>query len=162
MRKSTSSKPTSTMPASRASVGGSAPNTKKSVSTAIRGRRFPISVSASVDSILRELIERFGWEPEEQDGNIIALTRDKATDYPRARRADRAQRRAVREHPLHLCRIHSAYSRAVGSDRAARHHFPRTGHAAGKPLGRDRVGAEATLPHHGAVHAQGRRRSASA
>ena len=27
---------------------------------------------------MRELIERFGWEPEEQDGNIIALTRDKA------------------------------------------------------------------------------------
>jgi glutamate--cysteine ligase len=31
-----------------------------------------------VDHILRELIDRFGWEPEEQDGNIIALTRDKA------------------------------------------------------------------------------------
>ena len=31
-----------------------------------------------VDRILRELIERFGWEPEEQDGNIIALSRDKA------------------------------------------------------------------------------------
>jgi glutamate--cysteine ligase len=31
-----------------------------------------------VDHILRELIERFGWEPEEQDGHIIALTRDKA------------------------------------------------------------------------------------
>ncbi|HEV2666274.1 MAG TPA: glutamate--cysteine ligase, partial [Blastocatellia bacterium] len=31
-----------------------------------------------VDRILRELIERFGWEPEEHEGNIIALTRDKA------------------------------------------------------------------------------------
>jgi glutamate--cysteine ligase len=31
-----------------------------------------------VDRILRELIERFGWQPEEHDGNIIALTRDKA------------------------------------------------------------------------------------
>jgi len=31
-----------------------------------------------VEFILRELIERFGWEPQEQDGHIIALMRDKA------------------------------------------------------------------------------------
>jgi glutamate--cysteine ligase len=31
-----------------------------------------------VEFILRELIERFGWEPQEQDGHIIALARDKA------------------------------------------------------------------------------------
>ena len=31
-----------------------------------------------VEFILRELIERFGWQPEEQDGHIIALMRDKA------------------------------------------------------------------------------------
>ncbi len=31
-----------------------------------------------VEFILRELIERFGWEPQEQDGHIIALARDNA------------------------------------------------------------------------------------
>jgi glutamate--cysteine ligase len=31
-----------------------------------------------VDRILRELIDRYGWEPEEQEGNIIALAREKA------------------------------------------------------------------------------------
>ena len=42
------------------------------------GQAIPYFGKRSVDFILRELIERFGWEPEEQDGNIIALTRDKA------------------------------------------------------------------------------------
>src|SRR5574341_1824335 len=31
-----------------------------------------------VEYILRELMERFGWEPEEQEGHIVALSRDKA------------------------------------------------------------------------------------
>jgi len=31
-----------------------------------------------VEFILRELIERFGWEPQEQEGHIIALARDNA------------------------------------------------------------------------------------
>jgi glutamate--cysteine ligase len=42
------------------------------------GQAIPYFGKRGVNFILRELIERFGWEPEEQDGNIIALTRDKA------------------------------------------------------------------------------------
>lgn len=42
------------------------------------GQAIPYFGKRGVDFILRELIERFGWEPEEQEGNIIALTRDKA------------------------------------------------------------------------------------
>jgi glutamate--cysteine ligase len=42
------------------------------------GQAIPYFGRLGVDFILRELIERFGWEPEEQDGNIIALMRDKA------------------------------------------------------------------------------------
>jgi glutamate--cysteine ligase len=42
------------------------------------GQAIPYFGKRGVDSILRELIERFGWEPEEQEGNIIALARDKA------------------------------------------------------------------------------------
>jgi glutamate--cysteine ligase len=42
------------------------------------GQAIPYFGPRGVDRILRELIERFGWQPEEQDGNIIALTRDKA------------------------------------------------------------------------------------
>ena len=42
----------------------------------VPGRRVPPSPEAV--AALRELIERFGWAPEEQDGHIIALSRDKA------------------------------------------------------------------------------------
>jgi glutamate--cysteine ligase len=42
------------------------------------GKAIPYFGKRGVDYILRELIERFGWEPEEQDGHIIALSRDKA------------------------------------------------------------------------------------
>jgi glutamate--cysteine ligase len=42
------------------------------------GQAIPYFGPRGVDRILRELIERFGWQPEEHDGNIIALTRDKA------------------------------------------------------------------------------------
>ena len=42
------------------------------------GQAIPYFGPRGVDRILRELIERFDWEPEEHDGNIIALTRDKA------------------------------------------------------------------------------------
>ena len=42
------------------------------------GKAIPYSGRRGVEFILRELIERFGWEPEEQDGHIIALSRDKA------------------------------------------------------------------------------------
>jgi glutamate--cysteine ligase len=42
------------------------------------GQAIPYFGPRGVEYILRELIERFGWEPEEQDGHIIALSRDKA------------------------------------------------------------------------------------
>jgi glutamate--cysteine ligase len=42
------------------------------------GKAIPYFGPRGVDRILRELIERYGWQPEEQDGNIIALSRDKA------------------------------------------------------------------------------------
>jgi glutamate--cysteine ligase len=38
-------------------------------------RAIPYVGRRGVQAILRELIERYGWEPEEQDGNIIALQR---------------------------------------------------------------------------------------
>jgi glutamate--cysteine ligase len=42
------------------------------------GQAIPYFGPRGVNHILRELIERFRWEPEEQDGHIIALSRDKA------------------------------------------------------------------------------------
>lgn len=42
------------------------------------GKAIPYYGPRGVDRILRELIDRYGWQPEEQDGNIIALSRDKA------------------------------------------------------------------------------------
>jgi glutamate--cysteine ligase len=42
------------------------------------GKAIPYFGPRGVDRILRELIDRYGWDPEEQDGNIIALSRDKA------------------------------------------------------------------------------------
>jgi glutamate--cysteine ligase len=42
------------------------------------GQAIPYFGKRGVAFILRELIERFGWDAEEQDGNIIALSRDKA------------------------------------------------------------------------------------
>ena len=42
------------------------------------GKAIPYFGPRGVDRILRELIDRYGWQPEEQDGNIIALARDKA------------------------------------------------------------------------------------
>ena len=42
------------------------------------GKAIPYSGPRGVESILKRLIDRFGWEPEEQDGHIIALSRDNA------------------------------------------------------------------------------------
>ena len=42
------------------------------------GKAIPYYGPRGVARILLELIDRYGWEPEEQDGNIIALARDKA------------------------------------------------------------------------------------
>lgn len=41
-------------------------------------KAIPYSGPRGVEFILRELIDRFGWEPEQQDGHIIALARDNA------------------------------------------------------------------------------------
>lgn len=41
------------------------------------GKAIPYFGPRGVDRILRELIDRFGWEPQEQDGYIIALKRNK-------------------------------------------------------------------------------------
>jgi len=41
------------------------------------GQAIPYFGSRGVERILREMIERYGWEPEEQEGNIIALSRDR-------------------------------------------------------------------------------------
>jgi glutamate--cysteine ligase len=41
------------------------------------GKAIPYFGRRGVDVILRGLIERYGWEPEEQDGHIIALKRGK-------------------------------------------------------------------------------------
>lgn len=38
-------------------------------------RAIPYSGPRGVEAILRQLTERYGWEPEEQDGHIIALKR---------------------------------------------------------------------------------------
>ena len=66
------------------------------------GQAIPYFGKRGVDFILRELIERFGWDAEEQDGNIIALTPRQGADHLGARRSNRAQRRALRQHSLHL------------------------------------------------------------
>jgi len=42
------------------------------------GKAIPYFGNRGVERILRELIDRFGWEPEEQGRYIIALSRDKA------------------------------------------------------------------------------------
>jgi glutamate--cysteine ligase len=42
------------------------------------GKAIPYSGPRGVESILKRLIDRFGWQPEEQDGHIIALSRDNA------------------------------------------------------------------------------------
>src|SRR5574341_2385046 len=42
------------------------------------GQAIPYFGPRGVEYILRELMERFGWEPEEQEDHIVALSRDKA------------------------------------------------------------------------------------
>jgi glutamate--cysteine ligase len=41
------------------------------------GRAIPYSGPRGVEFILREMVERYDWQPEEQDGHIIALARGK-------------------------------------------------------------------------------------
>lgn len=43
----------------------------------LTGQAIPYFGPRGVDRILREMIERYGWEPDEQDGNIIALSRER-------------------------------------------------------------------------------------
>jgi glutamate--cysteine ligase len=42
----------------------------------VTGKAIPYFGPRGVERILRELIDRFGWEPDEQDGHIIALKRN--------------------------------------------------------------------------------------
>jgi glutamate--cysteine ligase len=43
------------------------------------GRAAPFSGPRGIETLLRELAERFGWEPTEEGGRTIALLRDKAS-----------------------------------------------------------------------------------
>jgi len=43
------------------------------------GRAAPFSGSRGIETLLRELAERFGWTPTEENGRTIALTRDRAS-----------------------------------------------------------------------------------
>jgi glutamate--cysteine ligase len=43
------------------------------------GRAAPFSGSRGIERLLRELAERFGWEPQEESGRTIALRRGKAS-----------------------------------------------------------------------------------
>ena len=116
------------------------------------GQAIPYFGRRGVEYILRELIERFGWEPEEQDG----------TSSPSAaRRQITLEPGGQVELSGELCEsVHCAQAEfaqhideIVSRRRTARHRLPRTRHAADQHAGRDRVGAEAALRHHGAVHA---------
>src|SRR5262249_55913131 len=42
-------------------------------------RAAPFSGSRGIETLLRELAERFGWTPTEENGRTIALTRDRAS-----------------------------------------------------------------------------------
>ena len=43
------------------------------------GRAAPFSGSRGIETLLRELAERFGWTPTEENGRTIALARDRAS-----------------------------------------------------------------------------------
>src|SRR2546422_1011032 len=43
------------------------------------GRATPFSGPRGIEAILRALAERFGWEPEEEDGRTVALARGEAS-----------------------------------------------------------------------------------
>jgi len=42
------------------------------------GKAIPYSGKRGVEAILKSLVERFGWEPKEEDGHVTALKREKA------------------------------------------------------------------------------------
>ena len=45
----------------------------------LTGRAAPFSGSRGIETLLRELAERFGWTPTEENGRTIALARDRAS-----------------------------------------------------------------------------------
>src|SRR5262249_61607483 len=45
----------------------------------VTGRAAPFSGPRGVETMLRALAERFGWEPKEEDGRVIALARGGAS-----------------------------------------------------------------------------------
>ena len=52
---------------------------EKLVVDARTGRAAPFTGPRGVERLLRELAERFGWQPKEEDGRVIALARNRAT-----------------------------------------------------------------------------------
>src|SRR6058998_2216564 len=43
------------------------------------GRAVPFSGPRGIEAVLRGLAERFGWEPKEEDGRVVALARGGAS-----------------------------------------------------------------------------------
>ena len=43
------------------------------------GRAAPFSGRRGIEAVLRALAERFGWEPKEEDGHVVALARGGAS-----------------------------------------------------------------------------------
>src|SRR5438046_8003393 len=43
------------------------------------GRAAPFSGPRGIEAVLRGLAERFGWEPKEEDGHVVALARGGAS-----------------------------------------------------------------------------------
>src|SRR5439155_21064911 len=43
------------------------------------GRAAPFSGPRGIEAVLRGLAERYGWEPKEEDGRVVALAREGAS-----------------------------------------------------------------------------------
>ncbi len=99
---------------------------------------------------------RLGADPRRQHHHRACRRHRRRRDFARARRPVRALRRARRDRPRHLRRAQRA-SRAIarGGD-AARHRLPRHRHEPEMDARRDAGDAQGPLPHHGALHAEGR------
>ena len=120
------------------------------------GKAIPYFGARGVESILRELIERFGWEPEEQDGHIIALARDKAQIT-----LEPGGQIELSGEPCDS--IHCTYAEFTQHIRELLEVaeplgvvFLGLGMQPVSTLERNRMGAETALSHHGALHAEGR------
>ena len=74
------------------------------------GRALPYSGPRGVEQILRRLAERYGYEPDEEQGRVVGLKRRTRRDHDRAGQPNRAFGRAVRDDPLRACRVHASIS----------------------------------------------------